>query len=159
MGLSYGVMSLSLDQIFQEDWNDGTLEWWISENKSLESYVFLKISIHWIRLGLPMTLIVGILIGFSSWPLVIGVTMTTLTLTLLGAIPSALCLTAKANTSILLPLLTLPLAIPIMIVSMAAVYNPTAAMSSYVMLQMGLLLLAAALFFAATPFALRLSLR
>jgi heme exporter protein B len=159
MGLSYGIMSLSLNQLFQEDWEDGTLEWWISENKALESYVIQKLIIHWIRLGLPMILFIGIQTGFLNMSLLIGVTLTTLTLTLLGAIPSALCLSAKANNSLLLPLLTLPLGIPIMIVSMAAVHDPSAEITSYIMLQIGLLLLAAALFLAATPFALRLSLR
>lgn len=159
MGLSYGVMSLSLDHLFQEDWEDGTLEWWMSENKSLEIYVTLKILIHWIRIGIPMIIITGIITGFSSWTLLLGVTVTTLTLALLGAIPSALCLSAKAGSSFLLPLLILPLGIPIMIVSMAAVHNISAALSSYLFLQLGLLLLFAALFYAATPFALRLSLR
>src|SRR5690349_15485092 len=37
MGLSYGVVSLSLNQLFQEDWEDGALEWWVSEGKPLET--------------------------------------------------------------------------------------------------------------------------
>lgn len=159
MGLSYGIMSLSLGQLFREDWEDGTLEWWVSENKSLEVYVLAKITAHWFRLGIPLTGIVGMISGLASLPLLMGVALTTLTLTLLGAIGSALCLNIKASASILLPLLTLPLGIPMMLVSMAAITDPTANLSSYLTLQGGLLLMACALSLIACPFALRLALR
>ena len=154
--MGYG---LSLDQLFREDWEDGTLEWRISEAKPLEAYIAIKIMAHWMRLGIPLTAIIGVISGFASLSLLLGVAVTTLTLTLLGAIASALCLSAKANTSILLPLLILPLGIPMMIVSMASVSTPTAAFSSYFLLQGGLLLMSIALSLIACPFALRLSLR
>jgi heme exporter protein B len=159
MGLSYGVMSLGLGQMFREDWEDGTLEWWVSENKSLEIYVLAKIVGYWLRLGIPLTGIVGIISGLASLPLLIGVALTTLVLTLLGAIGSALCLNAKANAALLLPLLTLPLGIPMMLVSMAAITDPTGNLSSYFTLQGGLFLMACALSLVACPFALRLALR
>lgn len=159
MGLSFGVVSLSLEQLFHEDWEDGTLEWWMSEGKSLETYVSGKILVHWIRLGIPLIGIIGMISGFASLPLLLGVATTTFTLTLLGAISSALCLSSRANMSILLPLLTLPLGIPMMIVSMAAINDPTATLSSYFALQGGLLLMAAALSLMACPIALRLALR
>jgi heme exporter protein B len=158
MGLGYGVMSLSLDPLFREDWEDGTLEWWIGEGRPLETYVLAKIMTHWFRLGIPLTGIIGVISGFASLPLLIGVTLTTLTLTFLGAIGSALCLNTKPNTSILLPLLTLPLGIPIMIVSMAAVNNPVNWLS-YLALQSGLFFMACALSLMACPFALKLALR
>ena len=85
MGLSYGVISLSLDQLFREDWEDGTLEWRMSEGQSLETYVLAKILSHWIRLGLSLTGIIGVISGFVSLPLLLGVAATTLALTLLGA--------------------------------------------------------------------------
>ncbi|MCE3231055.1 MAG: ccmB [Alphaproteobacteria bacterium] len=159
MGLSYGIMSLSLAQLFREDWEDGTLEWWVSEKKSLEIYVLVKIVAHWLRLGIPLTGIVGVISGLTSLPLLIGAAVTTLALTLLGAIGSALCLNTKANASILLPLLTLPLGIPMMLVSMAAITDPIANLSSYLTLQGGLFLMACALSLIACPFALRLALR
>ena len=159
LGLSYGVMSLSLDQLFREDWEDGTLEWRISEGMSLEIYVFAKIMTHWLRLSLPLTGIVGIISGFSSFPLLIGVATSTLFLTFLGAIGSALCLTVKAHTSFLLPLLTLPIGIPMIIVSMGAISDPTATTLSYIALQGGLSLMAIALSMIAAPFALKLALR
>ena len=159
LGLSYGVISLSLDQLFREDWEDGTLEWRMSDGQSLEIYVLAKILTHWIRLGIPLTGIIGVISGFVSLPLLLGVAATTLTLTLLGAIGSALCLTAKGNTSILLSLLTLPFGVPMIIVSMAAVSDPTAALSSYLMLQGGLLMIAVALCLMACPYALKLTLR
>ncbi|MBX9804386.1 MAG: heme exporter protein CcmB [Alphaproteobacteria bacterium] len=159
MGLSYGVISLSLDQLFREDWEDGTLEWRMSQNTYLEGYVFVKILAHWIRLGLPLTMIVGLITSFGSLPLVLGVGMTTLSLTFLGAIASALCLNCKSSCSILLPLLTLPLGIPMMIVSMAAVADPTAGMTSYFAIQCGLSFMSVALSLIACPFALRLTLR
>lgn len=159
LGLSYGVMSLSLDQLFREDWEDGTLEWRMSEGMSLEVYVFAKIITHWIRLSLPLTGIVGVISGFSSFPLLVGVATSTLVLTFLGAITSALCLTAKVHTSFLLPLLTLPIGIPMIIVSMAAISDLTTAFHSYFILQGGLLLMAAALSLTAAPFALKVALR
>ena len=159
MGLSYGVISLSLDGLFREDWNDGTIEWWVSEGKSLEVYAVIKILSHWIRLGIPLAGIAGVITGFKSFSLVFGVAATTLIVILLGAIASALSLTLKASSSVLLPLLTLPLGIPMMIVSMATVADPTAGVSSYLMLQGGLFFMSAALSLLACPFALRLALR
>jgi heme exporter protein B len=159
MGLSYGIISLSLDQLFREDWQDGTLEWMTSEGKSLEIYVLAKIMAHWIRLGIPLMGIVGVISGFSSFSLLFGVAVTALTLTALGAIGSALCLNTNANASILLPLLTLPLGIPMMIVSMAAITDPTAGVNSYLTLQGGLFFMSAALSLVTCPFALRLALR
>lgn len=159
MGLSYGVISLSLDGLFREDWDDGTLEWWVSEGRSLEVYVLVKILSHWIRLGIPLAGIAGLITSFTSFSLIFGVAMTAMTLIFLGAIASALCLNTKANSLILLPLLTLPLGIPMMIVSMAAVADPPAGVSSYLMLQGGLFFMSAALSLLACPFALRLALR
>ena len=159
LGLSYGVMSLSHDQLFREDWEDGTLEWRMSEGMILEAYVFAKIITHWIRLGLPLTAIVGVISGFSSIPLIMGIATSTLVLTFLGAIGSALCLTAKAHTTFLLPLVTLPIGIPMIIVSMASISHPTTAFLSYLSLQGGLLLMAAALSLTAVRFALKLALR
>jgi heme exporter protein B len=159
MGLSYAVISLSLDQLFREDWQDGTLEWRMSEGQSLERYVLIKILAHWVRLGFPVSGIVGVATGFASFSLIFGVTVTTLTLIFSGSIASALCLNAKANSSILLPFLTLPLGVPIMVASMAAITHPATAFSSYLALQGGLFLMACALSLIACPFALRLALR
>lgn len=159
MGLIYGVTSLSLDHLFREDWEDGTLEWLMSEGKSLEIYGLAKTLAHWMRLGIPLATIAGVVTGFTSFPLIFGVAITTLTLIFLGAIPSALCLNTKANNSILLPLLILPFGIPMMVVSMAAVTDPTVGIYSYLALQGGLFLMSAALSLIACPFALRLALR
>jgi heme exporter protein B len=159
MGLSYGVISLSLDGLFREDWADGTIEWRVSEGRSLEAYGLVKILAHWIRLGIPLAGIVGVITGFTSLSLVFGIAVTTLTLIFLGAIASALCLNTKANSLILLPLLILPLGIPMMIVSMAGAADPSAGVSSYLALQGGLFFMSAALSLLACPFALRLALR
>lgn len=159
MGLSYGVISLSLDHLFRDDWEDGTLEWLMSEERSLEVYVLAKILVHWVRLGIPLVIIVGVITGFTSFSLIYGIAITTLTLIFLGAIPSALCLNTKRNSSILLPLLILPLGIPMMVVSMAAVIDLTVGIYSYLALQGGLFLMSVALSLIACPFALRLALR
>ena len=159
MGLCYGVISLSLDGLFREDWEDGTIEWRVSEGRSLEAYGLVKILAHWIRLGIPLAGIVGVITGFTSFSLIFGIAMTTLTLIFLGAIASALCLNTKANSLILLPLLILPLGIPMMIVSMAAVADSSVGVGSYLMLQGGLFFMSVALSLLACPFALRLALR
>ena len=153
------MISLSLDHLFREDWEDGTLEWWMSEGKPLEGYVFVKILSHWLRLGLPLTGTVGVITGFTSFPLIFGVALTTLTLIFLGSIASALCLNARANTSMLLPLLILPFSIPMMVVSMAAVADPAGTINSHLVLQGGLFFMSVALSLVACPFALRLALR
>lgn len=159
MGLSYGMISLSLDQLFREDWEDGTLEWRMSESQSIEKYIFIKILMHWVRISGPIILLIGLITAFSSLQLLIAIAMTTLCLTLLGAIGSAVCLTAKSNTSYILPIITLPLGIPMMLVGMAAIQDPQAVQSSYNLLQAGLLLISVAISFAACPFALKLALR
>lgn len=159
LGLSYAVSTLSLHSLFREDWEDGTLEWLISEGSSLETYTFGKIFTHWMCIGIPLTALVGLISGFSCLPLIFGVAVTSLTVVFLGAIGSALCLTTSSQNVILLPLLILPLGIPMMLVSMGSIMDATANMASYVYLQIGLFLIAGALSLIACPFALRLSLR
>ncbi|MBM3468672.1 MAG: hypothetical protein FJX71_04495 [Alphaproteobacteria bacterium] len=161
IGLSCGIVSLSLDQLFREDWEDGSIEWLMSEGKSIEIYILARIITHWLRLGIPLVLFVGLISGFASYLLLFGVATATLTLMLLGAVGSALCLNTSANNAILLPLLTLPLGIPIMIVSMGSLINTSVSGGAfpYFLLQGGLLLIACALSLVACPFALRLSLR
>lgn len=159
MGLSYGLISLSLGSLFREDWEDGTLEWVMSEGHALEFYVFKKVIVYWICVGIPLTLMAGFLSGFMSFRLILGMGMTTLVVTFLGAIGSALCLTMKAERAFILLLLTLPLGIPMMIVSMASMNSLLEPITSYFLLQMGLLFMASSLSLLACPFALRLSLR
>jgi heme exporter protein B len=159
LGLSYAMISLSLDQLFREDLEDGTLEWRMSESQSLETYIFIKILTHWTRITGPIIILIGIVTGFSSQELLIAIATTTLCLTLVGAIGSALCLAAKSNASFILPIIIFPLGIPMMLVGMSAIQDPQAVQSSYHPLQAGLLLTSAAVSFAACPFALRLALR
>jgi len=159
MGLSYGMMTLSLDQLFREDCKDGTLEWIMSTHKPLEHYVGMKILTHWARLGIPVVGLVGLVSGFSSLALLWSIGITTLTLTLLGAMSSALCLNIKTQGALLPPLLTLPLGIPMMVASMVVTIDSHGVIFPYLTIQAGLFLMACALSFMVCPFALRLSVK
>ena len=159
MGLGYLVTSLSVVHLFQDDFSDGTLEWRLGQGYPLEPYVLVRMIAHWLHFGFPLTLLVGILAAFDPWPFIMGIALTTLTLTALGAVGSALCLHIPSGRFIMVPLLILPLGIPIMIVSMGFLANPSGNQWLCTAFQFGLFFMASGLSLIACPYALRLSLK
>jgi heme exporter protein B len=117
---------LSLDRLFQADYEDGTLEQLTLGRQPLAALVIAKVTAHWLLTGLPLTLIAPVLgmtlrldtNGFV--PLVAGLALGTPVLSLVGAIGAALTVTIRRG-SILMSLLVLPLFLPTLIFGVGAV--------------------------------------
>ena len=117
---------LSLDGIFRNDYEDGTLEQLLLTPSSLSLLVLAKVLAHWLATGLPLIAvspILGILMNLDSAAiliLVVTIALSTPVFSLVGAFGASLVVTQK-KAGILLSLLTLPLCIPVLIFSILAV--------------------------------------
>jgi len=131
---------LSLDRLFQADFEDGSLDLLALSPLSLESLVTAKIAAHWLTTGLPLTLIATLTVS-----LLIG----TPAVSSLGAIGAGLTLAIRRG-GLILPFLVLPLLAPLVIFGGGAVQAVLDGIAN------GALLLLAAVSLAATalsPFA------
>ncbi|WP_430474168.1 heme exporter protein CcmB [Thalassospira lucentensis] len=147
---------LSLERIFQTDYEDGTLELLALSPVSMEMLVLGKVLAHWLTTGLPLIIAAPLMAvmlnmdqsGFVT--LMIAMLLGTPALSLIGAIGAALILGARRG-GVLVSLLVLPLYIPILIFGAGAVEAALLGMSATPHLQiMGAILL---LTLTATPFA------
>ena len=117
---------LSLDGIFRNDYEDGTLEQLLLTPSALSLLVLAKVLAHWLATGLPLIAvspILGILMNLDSAAiliLVVTIALSTPVFSLVGAFGAALVVTQK-KAGILLSLLTLPLCIPVLIFSILGV--------------------------------------
>ena len=117
---------LSLDRLFQADWEDGSLELLLLTPTPLEVVVAAKVTAHWLTTGLPLlvaTPVLALLLGLEPegyMTLLTGMALGTPALSLLGAIGAALVLGARRG-GVLVALLVLPLAVPVLIFGAGAV--------------------------------------
>ncbi len=117
---------LSLEGLFRNDYEDGTLEQILMTPTPLPLLVLAKLIAHWISAGLPLLLIspiLGILMNLDSYSMAIlcvTIAISTPAFSLIGAFGAALVITQK-KMGMLLSLLTLPLCVPILIFSVSAV--------------------------------------
>jgi len=117
---------LSLERLFQTDYEDGSLEILLLQPVSLEIAVAAKVTAHWITTGLPLIVAAPVLAllmhmgtdGFGV--LVLALALGTPSLSLIGAIGAALVLGARRG-GVLLSLLVLPLYIPLLIFGVGAI--------------------------------------
>ena len=113
------VMMLATEDIFLEDFNDGTLEQMAIKHNSLSGIITIKIFVYWLLIGLPISLL-GALYGFgitSSADLAIQLIpilmITTYIFLNVFSFGNALSLT---KGSILGILITMPLVLPLLVV-------------------------------------------
>ncbi|WP_420403642.1 heme exporter protein CcmB [Nisaea sp.] len=117
---------LSLDRMFQSDYDDGTLELMLLAPAPLELLVLGKCLAHWLTTGLPMLLIAPLLGLFmnmqaDAYPVLLAtMALGTPVLSLLGGIGAALVLGAR-RAGALVALLVLPLTIPLLIFGVSAI--------------------------------------
>jgi len=117
---------LSLERLFQTDYEDGSLDLLLLAPVGLEGTVLAKCLAHWLTTGVPLILATPILALFLDLPadglplLLLAMLLGTPTLTLLGAIGAALVLGARRG-GVLISLLVLPLYVPVLIFGVAAV--------------------------------------
>ncbi|MDE0940931.1 MAG: heme exporter protein CcmB [Alphaproteobacteria bacterium] len=117
---------LSLDRLFQADFEDGSLEQLTLSGLPLSLIVLAKIITHWLTTGLPLLLAAPVLAvllnmndeGFEA--LLLTMLIGTPALSLIGAIGAALTLTVRRG-GVLLSLLVLPLYIPVLIFGVSAI--------------------------------------
>ncbi len=117
---------LSLDRLFQADFEDGSLEQLTLTGAGLGTVVCGKIAAHWLTTGLPLLLTAPILALFMQLPgqsfpiLLAAMALGTPSLSLIGAIGAALTVGVRRG-GVLLSLLVLPLYIPVLIFAVAAI--------------------------------------
>ncbi|MDG1947779.1 MAG: heme exporter protein CcmB [Amylibacter sp.] len=108
---------LSLDRIFQLDWEDGTLEALATSPIPLSGIATAKATAHWLTTGLPITLAslpLGYLLNLnhnSYFLLLTSLAIGTPALSFIGTFGAALTVGVKRG-GLLLSLLILPLYIP-----------------------------------------------
>lgn len=116
---------LSLERLFDADFQDGSLEGLALMPVPLEIQVLAKCAAHWLTTGLPLTIIAPLLalvlhFDAAGYPaLIAALLLGTPVLSLIGAIGAALTLGAR-RAGVLLSLLVLPLYIPVLIFGVAA---------------------------------------
>ncbi len=119
---------LSLDRLFQGDFDDGSLEQSIISGQSLYMLVIAKVFVHWLITGLPLTLLsplLGLMLSLPETgygPLVVSLLLGTGTLSLIGAIGAALTVALRRG-GLLLSLIIMPLYIPVLVFGAGAVNN------------------------------------
>jgi heme exporter protein B len=117
---------LSLERLFQADYEDGSLEALALQPLALEAQVLAKCLAHWLVTGLPLTATAPLLalllhLEPAGYPaLMLGLLIGTPSLSLIGAVGAALTLGARRG-GVLLSLLVLPLYIPVLIFGVLAV--------------------------------------
>lgn len=117
---------LSLERLFQADFEDGTLEQVALSPPPLVVAVLAKVAAHWLVTGLPLIVaspLLAVLLQLDprAYPALLGaLALATPTLGLIGAVGAALVLGARRG-GVLLALLILPLYIPVLIFAVAAV--------------------------------------
>lgn len=111
---------LSLDRLFQADYEDGSLDLIALSPLSLEGAAAAKILAHWLSTGLPLTLLAPVL---SVWfdlsgpvtiALMLSLALGTPAVSAAGAIGASMTLSLRRG-GLLLPLIVLPLLIPAVI--------------------------------------------
>lgn len=153
---------LSLDGVFRDDAEDGSLEQLLLSPQPLQVLALAKVAAHWLLTGLPLALMAPLLGVMLSLPagsygvLALSLALGSASLSLIGAIGAALTV-GVARGGVLLSLLVLPLYIPVLIFGAGAVQS--AILGGGVTAHLAILgaLLAASLIFA--PFAIAAALR
>ncbi|MBT3305933.1 MAG: heme exporter protein CcmB, partial [Alphaproteobacteria bacterium] len=116
---------LSLERLFQADYEDGSLELLALQPVALEITVMAKVTVHWLTTGLPLIIATPLLAVLMNLPeegfaaLIISMLLGTPILSLIGAAGAALTLGARRGGA-LIALLVLPLYIPVLIFAVGA---------------------------------------
>ena len=117
---------LSLDHMFQADFEDGSLELLALTPLPLELTVLAKVAAHWLTTGLPVTVLapgLGLLLALqadATPTLVLALLLGTPVLSLIGSMGAALTVGIRRG-GVLLSLLVMPLYIPALIFGVLAV--------------------------------------
>ncbi len=117
---------LSLDRLFQADFEDGSLDLLALGPLPLEVTVLAKCLAHWLTTGVPLIVaspLLALLLNMPAEglaPLLLAMLLGTPSLSLIGAVGAALTVTVRRG-GVLLSLLVRPLYVPVLIFGVAAV--------------------------------------
>ncbi|WP_339863064.1 heme exporter protein CcmB [Paremcibacter congregatus] len=117
---------LSLDRMFQTDYEDGSLDQFLLSPVPLEAVVVAKCIAHWLSTAVPLILltpVLGVMMNLPEegfLPLLGVMLLGTPALSFIGGIGAALTVTLRRG-GVLLSLLILPLYIPVLIFGVLAV--------------------------------------
>ena len=112
-------MMLATEDIFIEDYNDGSLEQTIIKNTSFQFLISIRIIVYWLMIGVPISMLSFIFSLGTSEDLLLSISVIPLSIISsyiflnLFALGSALSLN---KGSLLGALITMPLALPVLIV-------------------------------------------
>lgn len=118
---------LGLDRLFQAEREDGSLDLILMQDTPLVLTVLVKCLAHWLATGLPLVVASPLLALFMNMDApAMGATMLTLlvgtpAITFIGAAGAAVAV-ALPRGGLLVSILVLPLAIPVLIFGVSAVY-------------------------------------
>lgn len=156
------AMLLSLDSLFRQDLEDGSLEQLLVAPAPLPLLVLAKVAAHWLQTGFCLVLLapvaaVMLFLDFKVLPVLVATLLLgTPVLSLVGAIAAALTVALRRG-GVLVPLITLPLLVPVIVFATGAVQAAAAGMpvAGYLALLGAFLVLALTL----VPFAVAAALR
>jgi heme exporter protein B len=116
---------LSADRIFQDDFDDGSLELMTLGPASLEIITVIKALAHWLTAGLPLAIaapLLGFLLNLDSaliLPLAVAMAIGSMALSLLATLGAAVTVGLRRG-GLLVSLLILPLYVPVLIFGVSA---------------------------------------
>lgn len=117
---------LSLDRLFQQDYEDGSLDQLMLAPIPTWATVVAKVAAHWLTTGVPLIVlapVIGIMLNLPAQGMVVlvaGLLIGTPLMSLIGAVGAALTLGAR-RAGVLLAVLVLPLYVPVLIFGVSAV--------------------------------------
>lgn len=121
---------ITLENIFKDDYEDGSLDVYVLSGMSLSLAALSKAAAHWITTGIPVVLfapVIGMLLhlpGHAYGILMLSLLLATPIFSLLGTVGSALIMNIK-NGGMLLSVLVMPLLAPVLIFGAGAVLETT----------------------------------
>ena len=119
---------LGLENLFREDFRDGTLEQLMLSPSSFTAVISIKVLCHWLFIIVPLILVSPLLAVFLNltlnmyWALLATLLLGTPLLSLVGAIAVALTLSINRG-GVLLAVLLLPVFVPLLIFATSAINN------------------------------------
>lgn len=156
------AMLLSLDGLFRQDLEDGALEQLLVAPAPLPLLVLAKVAAHWLQTGFCLVLLspvaaVMLFLDMHTLPVLVATLLLgTPVLSLTGAVAAALTVALRRGGA-LIPLLTLPLMVPVIVFATGAAQAAAAGLpvAGYLALLAAFLVLALTLI----PFAVAAALR
>ncbi|MFL2499701.1 MAG: heme exporter protein CcmB [Porticoccaceae bacterium] len=116
---------LSVERLFSDDLQDGSLEQMLMSPNLLIFPILGKVTAHWLMIGLPLALlspVIGIWLSLPTTavlPMMLSLAIGTAVLSLIGAVGAALTLPRQGG--VLIALLVMPLYMPVLIFGSATI--------------------------------------